>query len=207
MEPPSPINTLPEQELYSQPGYYVHPIIMADPYGRFRLEYNSNDFPVWWRAFVRNMDYSPIAAGYDQQGYIRFIKDQGEDGQHLFKSEHLDLKNEDAIENTTIVTFRAAPLTVLDLTNPQTMTDYTGLNLLSADGLTPFDKRFSLASSGLIVSYLEPDRSTYLLLQAGAPGNDLAQETRAFLLNTPTSTDFRPTHEIEGPAISSPIIP
>ena len=132
--------SLPEQDLFSQPGYYVNSIIMTDPYGKFQLEYNSNDFPVWWRAFDRGMDYSPIATGYDRQGFIRFIKDQGEDGQRLFKSEHLSLNDKLAIADATIVTFRAAPLALLDLTNPQTMTDYSNVGALTAEGLTEFDK-------------------------------------------------------------------
>jgi hypothetical protein len=185
------------QEVFSRAGRYENPIILTDPYGKFRLEYNTNDFAAMWRVFASG-GYSPIAVGYDDDGMIKFIKDEGEDGQRLFKSVNLSIATP-ARENTTIVTFRAAPLTLLDLTNPQTMKDYTNVEFISKEGLSDFGKVFSMAGPGLSTTYLEPDRRTYVLLQAGAPGNDLVQETRAFMLGIEDPWTFKMTRDIDGP--------
>ena len=185
------------QEVMSRAGRYENPIILADPYGKFRLEFNTNDFPAWWRVYASG-GYSPIAAGYDQDGFIKFIKDEGEDGQRLFKSVNLNIGTS-ARENATIVTFRAAPMSLLDLTNPQTMKDYTNIDFISRDGLNDFGKEFYMGGPGIDTTYLEPDRRAYILLQAGAPGNDLVQETRAFMLGIEDPLTFKMTRDIDGP--------
>ena len=188
---------LENQELFSHAGRYESPIILVDPYGKYRLEYNSNDFASMWRVFVRN-GYSPIACGYDDDGFIKFMKDEGEDGQQLFKSYNINLFSS-ARENTTIVTFRAAPVSLLDLTNPQTMADYSNISLVTREGLDEPSKEFSMASPGVDTTYLEPDRHSYVLLQAGAPGNDLVQETRAFMLGIEDPLTYQMTRDIDGP--------
>ena len=74
----------------------------------------SNSIPTTFRSGGGSMpvesSYSPLAAGYDRDGFINYIKDEGDDGQMLFKSLNLDIGNKNARENTTIVTFRADPV-------------------------------------------------------------------------------------------------
>jgi hypothetical protein len=186
------------EELYSKMGYYSHPLVMTDAYGKFRLDFNSNDFPVWWRVAITGQEYSPLAAGYDDEGFIRFIKDEGDEGQRLFKSTKLNIRS-GARENVSIVTFRAAPVALLDLTNPQTMKDYTATQLISADGLVEYGKGIRFQGLGLNVNYIEPDRSAYVLMQSGAPGNDLVQMTRGFMLGVEDPRTFEGEREIDGP--------
>lgn len=170
-------------ELYSYPGFYMHPLVMTDPYGEFRLDFNANDWEVRWAMYRNGQAISPIAAAYDEEGLINVIKDIGEDGQRLFKSVGLATADRQAMENMTIVTFRATPLAVYDLTNPQSMREYNGIRLLDADGKVAFRKFFRLGETRLHVGFLEKDQRAFVLLMAGSPENELVQSVRAFALN------------------------
>jgi len=186
------------QESFSKTGYYFSPLALADPYGKYLLEFNSNDFAVMHRVYgVR--EFAPLAAGFDEDGFVKYIKDEGEEGQRLFKSTGISMNSRHAMRAVTLVTFRAAPMALLDLNNPQTMKDYTGTRLLTAPGLTGPRKQIQFQALGLNMAYLDPDMRAYLLMQSGAPGNDLAQTTRAFMLGIRDRAALSPEKDIDGP--------
>jgi len=174
---------VPGEELYAHPGFYNHPIVMTDPYGRFQLDFNANDWQVGWQVSRQGQSISPIAAAYDEDGLINVVKDIGQDGQRLFKSVGLSANDKQAIGNMTIVTFRASPVALYDLTNPQSMQEYSGVRLLDADGKVKFRKFFQMGESRVRVGFMEPDQRAFVLLLAGTPENELVQQVRGFALN------------------------
>lgn len=186
-----------EKAMFSMPGSHIHPYVFTDPYGRYYLEKCASDWPEWWRVYAKG-GYNPIAAAYGADGFITYIKDAGEDGQRLFKSTNLPF-TATVTRNVTIVTFRAAPVTVLDLTNPQSMKDYTGLEAIDASGLTPFAKRCAFADKGVRAVYLPPEERFYATLQSGASDNELVKVTRAFLLGIDDPWTYRSEKEVDGP--------
>jgi hypothetical protein len=170
------------EEQHSELGYWRLPFYMADPYGRYDLPEQAADFPGWWRSYSRGYAYTPFAVGYGDDGLIAYVKDEGDEIQGLFKSVDIPMGNEAAIKNTTVVTFRAAPVAVVDLTNPQDFKDYAGAQMITKDGLVPFSSRAEFTGRGFLTTFLPPDERTKVLLQAGKAGNDRARETHAFLL-------------------------
>lgn len=175
------------RELHSQLGFWIHPFYMTDPYGRFDQPEEASNFPVWWRVYEDGTAYTPIAAGFGTDGLIAYMKDEGEEGQRQFKSTVVPMSNEALVKSTTIVTFRAAPVSVLDLTNPQDFRDYNEVELLAADSLLPFAKRCQFLGLGFVTTYVPPGTRASLLLKAGRPDNEHVSEVRAFLLNSGAS--------------------
>lgn len=170
------------EELHSRPGYWVHPFYMSDPYGRYDLPEQAADFPVWWRMYSDGNSFTPLAVGYGPDGLISHMKDEGEEGQRLFRSVNVPFSNEQLLKNITIVTFRAAPVSILDLTNPQNFQDYTEVEMITREGLVPFSKRCQYNGLGFVVTYLPPDQRANVLLKSGRPDNENVREIRAFLL-------------------------
>ncbi len=186
------------QAMFSQPGYYRNLVLIADPYGHFDLPHDAGDFPVWWRVYQKGAVHNPVAAGYDEDGMIRFIKDEGEDGQRLFKSANVPIFNRRAVQNVTIVTFRAAPITLLDLINPQTMKGYSSVGMLTQIGLAGFRKMYNDGGLDVNATYLPPDERCYVALRSGDADNELVQVTRAFLLNVNDVSKLDQDKEIDG---------
>jgi hypothetical protein len=176
------------EEQYSELGHWRLPFYMADPYGRFDLPEQAADFPGWWRTYSRGYAYTPLAVGYGNDGVIAYMKDEGDEIQGLFKSVDVPMGNQTAVQNTTLVTFRAAPMSVVDLTNPQDFKDYSGVQTITKEGLTPFPSRTEFIGRGFLTTFLPPDEHAKLLLQAGTKNNDKARETRAFMLGVGGST-------------------
>lgn len=170
------------RELHSRAGYWQHPFYKTDPYGRFDLPEQASDFGVWWRMYDDGHAYTPLAAGFGEDGLIAYMKDEGEEGQRLFKSVGIPLTNLQLVEDATVVTFRAAPLSILDLTNPRDFKDYAEVEMIDSDGLSPFGKRCQFVGPGFITTYLPPDETASVLLKAGRPDNEFVREIRAFLL-------------------------
>lgn len=170
---------------YSYPGFYDHPLIMTDPYGRYELFNTPSDF--WVNRYIWALGYSPLAACYDTNGLISWMKDEGETGQRLYKSVNLNWFDA-KVDNVTLVMFRASPVALLDTTNPQKMTDFTGVRLFDHRGLSSLGKHCQIRSSpdrGISVSFVEPEEQFFVALESGSPENDLAKVIRAFLLNMP----------------------
>jgi hypothetical protein len=176
--------TVDFRELYSQLGFWNHPFYLTDPYGRFDLPEQATNFPVWWRVYDDGFAYTPLAAGFGADGLIAYMKDEGEEGQRLFKSVAIPMSNEQLVKNTSIVTFRAAPVSILDLTNPQDFRDYKAVELLDADSLLQVPKRCRYEGIGFVTTFVPPATRVSALLKAGRPDNEHVREVRAFLLNT-----------------------
>ena len=185
-----------EPYLPIRPGFFQHPFYFADPYGRYDVPYHIFNFS------LMHTPYSPVAAGFGEDGIIRFMKDEGPSGQRLFKSTGISSWVKEIFQNVTIVTFRAGPFTLLDLMNPQTMREYSGVELIDRQGLAPMEKfcKFPMAGvqEGIHTTFVPPDEVVFVKLLSGTPDNEFANETRTFLLNV--SADFRadPEREIDG---------
>lgn len=177
-------------------GYTDTPFYFTDPYGRYDLPYHVMGFATAWGG------YSPVAAGFGDDGLIRFMKDEGPSGQRLFKSTGISSWVKEIFEDVTIVTFRAAPFTVLDLLNPQTMREFSGVDLIDAQGIAPLEKycKFPVAgvTEGIQSTFVAPDEVVFAKLLSGTPDNDFANETRAFLLNVGDGFVPDPDREIDG---------
>ena len=178
---------------FSYPGYFKHLLVMTDPYGRFDLPHNSSDFTV-----STGSGFNPVAAAYGKEGSIIYMKDEGEEGQRQFKSLNLDFFDRKAIGNVTIATFRAAPIALVDLINPQTLKEYTGVRVISARRLTEISKQCHYRDDGIALTFLQPDERVFVELQAGAPANELVQVTRAFTLGPSVPQGREGGREIEG---------
>lgn len=189
---------------YSYPGFYQHPILMTDPYGRYELVNTPSDF--WVNSFIWAFGFSPIAALHDESGFITWMKDEGETAQRLYNSVNLNWFDP-KIDDVTLVLFRAAPIALLDVTNPQRMSDFTGIRFFESRGVSGLDRycHFRLTPDrGIAVSFVEPDTRVYIGLESGTPENDLARVIRGFLINSPR--DWREylgtadkSREIKGP--------
>ncbi|MCX5771858.1 MAG: hypothetical protein NTZ09_16530, partial [Candidatus Hydrogenedentes bacterium] len=70
-------------------GFYTIPFEFADVYGEFDF-FNMDNCDHGWVNERRNLDdglgFSPIACGFGPDGLIAYMKDEGEDGQRLYKS-------------------------------------------------------------------------------------------------------------------------
>lgn len=189
---------------YSYPGFYQHPIIMTDPYGRYELINTPSDF--WVNNYIWAHGFSPVAALHDESGRITWMKDEGETGQRLYKSVNLNWFDPE-VEDVTLVLFRASPVALTDVTNPQRMSDFTGIRFFESRGVSRLERYCHfriLPDRGISVSYVEPDQKVYIGLESGTAENDLAKVLRGFLLNSPR--DWRgylrtvdPSREIKGP--------
>lgn len=177
--------------LYDKAGFNQAPFLVADPYGFYALPASS--LPVLGGA----QQYSPEAVGFGPDGLIRYIKDEGPQGQRVYKSIGVGTWGDRSDIN--IVAFRAAPVTLLDIINPQNLKAYTGIGFLRQEGLASVGKFNQFAAGGnLATTFLEPDLRFFVTLKAGSPDNEKVQTIRAFLLGV--GPDFKPSaeREIEG---------
>jgi len=186
--------SLPNRNAFAYPGYYRSSILMTDPYGNYEAPFNANDFAVF-ETLGTEGGHSPVAAKMGPDGRIAFIKDEGAGAQRLFKSTQIPYREG---ENLTLILFRAAPLALLDLTNPQSLKEYTGVEMLRREGLVSFDQWCKFGGRSSLVTYLKPDQRAYLVMQSGEPGNDLAKVPRAFLLNADGASADAGEGEIAG---------
>ncbi len=176
---------------YTKNGYNPAPFIVADPYGRYELPDSTVPFlgGAW--------SYSPEAVGFGPDGLIRYIKDEGSQGQMVYKSINVGTWGDRA--NINIVTFRAAPVTLFDITNPQNLSAYTGINFVRQEGLAGVDKHNQFPTEGnLATTFLEPNLSFFVTFKAGSLDNDKVQTIRAFLLNVDPGFKPSPDREIDG---------
>jgi hypothetical protein len=178
---------------FEQPGYWAYPFLTTDPYGRYELTLTS--LPIVPAYLPRG--YSPEVAGFGPDGMIRFIKDEGPQGQRIYKSVNVGAWGDR--RNINIVAFRASPVTLFDKINPQTLKEYTGVEFLRRDGLAAADKHnVFLFANGIVTAFLEPDLRFFVTLKAGSPDNDKVQAIRAFLLGVDGAFRGSPDREIEG---------
>jgi hypothetical protein len=183
--------------MFSLPGVYGHLLKFTDPYGEFDLPSQASDFVCWWQ-YWSSGGYSPLAASYGPDGLIRCMKDEGEDGQRLYKSVKVE-QDAGKWANLTIVTFRAMPVTVMDLLNPQTMSSYTAVELLSQSGHMAFKKQCIFEDGNMYTTFIEPHERFFAALKSGTAANPLAQETHAFVLGANSAYALDPSKDIDGP--------
>ena len=176
--------------------YYQGGLEMADPYGVWQREETISDFHMNWRFSGEGSNF--VATAYDHRGQIKYIKNEGPDGQRLFKSMNIPRTARESLANQTIVTFRASPISIVQLNNPQSMKDYNGILPVDAEGLTPFPRFIGFSSLGAEIFFIPPEEQFFLQLQAGDPGNDLVRNTRAFLLNVEESKTLDESKDIDG---------
>jgi hypothetical protein len=177
--------------VFPSSGYCGALVMMSDDYGRYGREYSVVPFAEFW-------SYSPDAAGYDSQGGILLVKDEGPRAQRTFASVGLGL--EALANDVNLICYRAAPVTLLDLINPQSMKSYAGAQFMKAQGLSVFDSTYSvrpdfITSEGIQTAFIKPDEYFCVALKAGAAGNELVQTTRAFLLGGPPVPAAKASHE------------
>ena len=185
-------------EQFNLPGFQSHLFCMTNPYGEFEVLYNANQFAHAGHIVAEGGGFTPVVAGFGEDGLIHYMKDEGEDGQRLFKSVSINVRDPEEIMNMTIVTFRADPVMLMDLINPQTLKEYTGVRFIRREGLSVFRKQCVHRTPGIHSIYLEPDKRFFVELQSGAPDNELVQTTRAFLLGVDEVGRFAEGEEIAG---------
>lgn len=197
---------------FTAPGYYDIPFAFADVYGEFDLFNSGAGSRHFGNQDLSKNDgagFSPIACGFGADGVIAYMKDEGEDGQRLYKSTGLLWNDSGKFKDLTIVTFRGTPVTILDLENPQTGELYGWVDLVDRNGLTPLRKQCVFTVKTPFVTFVEPDKRFYARLQAGSVENKLALVTRAFMLGSTAAGSVDPQKEIDGTgylAADTPIV-
>lgn len=167
------------------------PLRFTDPYGRYAWVHSPTSLGGGYSG------YSPQAFYYDQEGQIQFAKDEGDTSQRIYRSTDLSVRANES-KDVSIVLFRAAPVTVLDMINPQTMNTFMDADYISQEGLTVFDKFNRFKSGSLVTTFIEPGRRFYVRLRSGAAGNPDALAVRAFILGVDQPFPRREGREIEG---------
>lgn len=165
-------------------GFFYGPVLAVDPEGWFELPFNSARPVSQWSPVVE-------AARLNDRGMITWIRDEGPAGASTAGT--VDL-TKGALANLRLVGFRAAPVCVLDLVNPQTLRSYTNVGF----GLAPRPRMNGWLEGGSIAAaFVEPDSRCFLIFYAGTEGNPLVQEIRAFALAVPEGSDEDPESEMD----------
>ena len=174
----------PDSSMWAYPGHHRHTILMTDVYGRYSAPHNFNGFPVFPNVFKEGLRrggiMSPVAAKIGKDGLISHMKNEGSAAQRSFKSVRIPYQQ---AEDVTIVLFRAAPVTSVDLVNPQTLNRYSDVTMIESEGLVPFERTCSFGGWRLRTTFLEPHRRFFVQMQSGAADNELVKVTRAFAMN------------------------
>ena len=183
------------KNLWAFPGHYRHPILMTDDYGRYRVSRTYNVFPVYSSVGRDSGLIAPLAVRIGEDGIISHIKDEGNVTQRSFKSTKVPWWK---AQDLTLIIFPAAPITVLDLINPQTLREYAGVKMIRSEGLATPDRFCFFENRGLVATFLEPDQRCFVELQSGAQEHERAKVTRAFLTNVDEMPVSDRQEEIDG---------
>ncbi|NLF30910.1 MAG: hypothetical protein GX591_08495, partial [Planctomycetes bacterium] len=167
----------------------------TDPYGRYDFPSICGREEIFPASQESALGYCPVAVGYDEQGRIRFIRDEGPTGQKAYRSMGLHWLKD--IGTANVVVFRASPVTILDRVNPQTFQDYDAVVLMNRDRLTPVEK-FAFFKGDAFCRFIEPDLFFYVDFKAGTPENPLVHQTRAFMLGEQPAPAAVDTGDIAG---------
>ncbi len=177
---------------FEYPGYYFFYFMFTDPYGRYSAPFAVTSICPWGLA------YSPEAVGFDSDGRISYIKDEGPAGQAIYKSTKLGYFS--GRDHINIVVFRASPVTLLDMVNPQTLNAFSGVDFLSREGLSTLTRNniFPPSANGIVTAFVEPGRPFFITLKSGAAENPLVLTTRGFMLNVDEKNPPSKDREIDG---------
>ncbi len=182
-------------ERHYESGILPRMILWTDAYGRYALP----DTVAGLQRGTGVPGYSPNAFGYDASGRIALATDEGAASQNVYRSKGIDLRTQAGPHN--IVTFEAAPVTMFDLINPQSLQPYSSVELIEAQSLTPLPTFNAFTETpGLFLRFVRPDDRFFVELKAGSPDNELVQQTRAFMLGVENDSEFQYRgREVDGP--------
>ncbi len=168
-------------------GFQRKPLFFTDPYGQYFQPLLSVGTFFGWS------DQTPLAAAwYDEQGLIRYFKDEGRNAQNMYKSRTM------VYDGTPVhlVLYRGTPVAILNRVNPQSMRAFTDAEFLNSSGLVPFVSTSKFVSEDGLLDFVPPDERFYVTLKAGSPENEQVSIIRAFCLGSP-DPDFVPDPEVE----------
>lgn len=168
------------ERMQQAPGRMPTLYLMSNPYGNYELFNNTAQFAVTdsTRKGITHT-YNPEAALYNKNGQITYFKDIGNQAQGVYKSVNLGPEADKL--NTNLVLFRAAPVTIYDQMNPQTLAPWDGVEIIQKSGLKPFEKLNYFDNDGF-TQFLPPDEIYYVTFKV-APEKDSPQRViRAMML-------------------------
>jgi hypothetical protein len=175
-------------------GRLVRPFGFSDVYGRyaFRITPVSPTFGDW-------AGFSPLAVRYGADGIIDYIKDIGAKGQRVYASESLSIASRSmGGRNVNLVLFRADPISVLDMINPQTLKAYSDVDAWRQRTLQPFES-FYKWKDDFVTLFVPPNQRLFLIFNAASPENEALQVIRAFALGDTPANAPDTGNEIDGP--------
>lgn len=165
------------------------PYTFTDPYGAYSHPFLT--MPTW-------RGRAPEAFYFGKNGLIEYVKDYGASAQNIYKSKTMPNNN----SPVNLILYRAAPVVIYNIVNPQSMKAFSGIEFLSSSGLAAFSSTCPYRSSVGQMDFIPPKEYFFITLKAGAPGNDLVATTRAFclgVLHNETDKHYKPTdNEIDG---------
>jgi len=167
-------------------AYFRQLLFKTDPYGHYCYPYCATDFgPAY--------GYSPDASAYGKNGIISHIKDCGITAQSVYAS--MNLGGARVFDPVNLSLYRAAPVTLLDTVNPQTLKPFAGVDFIRKRGLVAFDSTNTFTQANIVTGFVKPDEHFYVTLKAGSQENELSQTIRAFMLGTDTITVGTPQEQ------------
>ncbi len=171
-------------------GYQNKNLFFTDPYGRYEKAMLTVPFPKW-------NNFAPVeAALFAADGRITHYKDSGMAAQNIYNSREINYEGLPA----NLILFRGSPVALLNRVNPQSMRNFTGVELLKVKGLAPFASKASFTAGSGFLEFVDPRARFFVTLKAGAPDNEQVAATRAFCLGTRDPTHVPdPDQEIDGP--------
>lgn len=157
-------------------GVHLYPVLACSPYGTYerRLAFNIAAFD---RVTVE-------AARFDADGRLTFISDRGAATQAAYPSVNQDSSRVAATGGRqplpiNVGVFRAVPIMVGRVDNPQTFQPFKQVRILNRQGLIEPARQ----NIGPLTVFLEPDTQFYVSLLDGASDNPELLVARAFMLN------------------------
>ncbi|MBC2602540.1 ABC transporter permease [Puniceicoccus vermicola] len=149
----------------------------TDPYGRYDLPDASSPFRL-------GREYNLQSIYYDDNGYISYIKDESSSTQSLYTSIFPNPLKDD-FRDVNLVVFRATPVAILDMINPQTLRPFSSIRMIEAGSLTNFDQLNEVVTQDSVVNFLPPDSYFYTTFRSGTADNELVQAVRSYMSGSP----------------------
>ncbi len=158
------------------PGWFPQRIFLTDPYGRY--DHRSSPGTLQSNPWL----LSPDCAGYGRDGVIAYMKDEGLSAQSIYKS--MEIPGNALNRPINLVAYRAAPVSIMDMINPQTFKPFSAATLISEKSLAAFPSTNLNMDDGICTTFVKPDERFYVTLKAGSVQNELVQVIRSFMLGT-----------------------
>ncbi|HYE06257.1 MAG TPA: ABC transporter permease [Planctomycetota bacterium] len=167
------------RDLVVQRGFRRWPLWLADVEGRWGATHSPLEVgPLHLGGFT------PLIAGCDDDGRIRWIKDESASVQGVFAS--VGLSTTADLSRLSLVAFRAVPVAMLDVVDPRTLRAYADIQALDRSGGRPFQRACAFVEPGRhALFFLEPTARLVMRLVAGAADEGGARSTAGLLLGGP----------------------